>query len=144
MTLCDGPATVEIIGRCDDGADDSLVSPKLAQHGACQGIGKLTAIQPVKFQVAITHVSEDEGESKWFTFSRTWTMPRTVLHLSAGKLELRHISFLVAYEDLRCEELLIGLLVFQLLRVDTRTVLEQQLLQLADADCSEINPLPPQ
>lgn len=54
---------------------------------------------------------------------------RTVLQLSAGKPALSNITFLVAHNNLSWEELFIGLPFLQHLRVDIRTVPEQQLPQ---------------
>lgn len=67
-------------------------------------------------------------------------MSGTFFYLSAKKLALFHIISLIADEYHSSEELSIGLSVLQHPHLDTRTVLEQRLPQLKNADCSEINP----
>lgn len=44
-----------------------------------------------------------------FNVSRLCKVPRLVMDLTAGRLALNNVSFLVADEDLACEDLLIGL-----------------------------------
>ena len=105
VTVSDGRESITATARCDDGSDDSLVSPKLAERAAVKGIGKITAIEPVRLNVALK--TGDEAQS--FFVSRTWVAPRTVLQLSSGQLALANVTFLVADDDLACEELIIGL-----------------------------------
>jgi transposase InsO family protein len=134
VTVADGKATFNGTGRCDDGSDDSIVSRKLAEAAVLRGVGKFTPITAVRLSVALK--SGDEAEQ--FSFSRTWTVPRLVLHLAAGQLALLNVTFLVADDELSCEDLLIGLPVLQHLRVDTRTLLENQRAALDGADCSSV------
>lgn len=74
-------------------------------------------------------------EAQIFTFSRTCTAPRTVQKLSSVRMALLNIKFLVAYADLTCEDLLIGLPVLRHLRIDTKTLLEINLSSLDRIDC---------
>lgn len=60
------------------------------------------------------------------------------MHLASGQLGLAHISYLVADDDLACEELLIGLPVIKQLQIDTRTLLETNRAVLHGSDCSHI------
>ena len=67
VTVSDGRESITATARCDDGSDDSLVSPNLAERAAVQGIGKITATEPVRLNVALK--TGDEAQS--FSFSRT-------------------------------------------------------------------------
>lgn len=135
MTLSDGRASLDVTGRCDDGSDDSLVSPGTAEKAALKGIGKLTAIEPVMLQVALK--KSDAAESLRFSWS--WVLPRTVLHLPSGKFALTNISFLVPDDELACEGLIIGSPVLKHLLVDPRTLLDSNRLALDGADCSTVD-----
>lgn len=105
MTVSDGNELMISKGLTDDGSDESIVSPKFAERVVLNGIGKMTKIDSVKLQVALNNSSEAQS----FTFSRTWTPPRTVLPLYTGTLALVNETFLVANDDLAAEDLLIGL-----------------------------------
>lgn len=134
LRISDGLACIEATGRCDDGSDDSLVSPTLAERAALRGIGKLDKIPPTRLQVAL----KKGPKAHTFSFSRTWTAPRTVLQLPSGQLALMNIKFLVADDELACEELLIGRPVLEHLKVDTNTLLDTNRSVLDGVDCSEI------
>ena len=121
ITVFDGQVSVSISGRCDDGSDDSIVSARVAEQAAIKGIGKISTIEPVRLQVALKTGKNDKAQT--FRFSRSGMVPRTVLHLSAGQLALINVSFLIADDDLTCEDLLIGLPVLRHLQVDTKTLL---------------------
>ena len=122
------------IARCDDGSDDSLVTPKIAGAAVLRGIGKFKTIKPVHLLVALR-----KGEdSKPFTFSHSWTVPRTALHLSSGLLALVNVTYLVADDTLNCEDLLIGRPVLLHLQVDSRTLLENNRSLLDGTDCSQV------
>ena len=134
VQLADGSASLMATGRCDDGADDTIVSPKIAEQAAIEGIGKMSRIKPVVLQVALT----DGGKPQTFTMSRTWTCPRVILHLAAGKLALLNVKFLVADGDLATGDLIIGLPVLRHLKVDTRTLLERNRKSLDGTDCAVV------
>lgn len=134
VTLCDGNECMAAQGRADDGSDESIVSSTVAEKAVLNGIGKLTKIDPVFLQVALKQ--GDNAEK--FTFSRTWTPPRTVLQLLVGPLALVNVTYLVADADLAAESLLIGLPVLQHLGVDTKTLLEERRDRLDGADCSAV------
>lgn len=134
VTIAESDKTLAATGRCDDGSDDSIVSPELAERAVLAGIGTLKAIPTVRLQVAL----KAEAEAQVFSFSRRWTCPRTILHLAAGQLALCNISFLVAEDDLACEDMLIGLPVLQHLKVDTKTLLENNRATLDGVDCSKV------
>ena len=134
ITVSDGNAWLDSQGRCDDGSDDSIVSPALAEKAVIRGIGKITAIKPVYLQVAL----KDGEEAQKFSFSRSWNALRTVLQLASGQLALANITYLVADSGLACEDLLIGLPVLQHLQVDTKTLLENNRAILNGADYSSV------
>lgn len=134
VKISDGTESVTASGRADDGSDESIVSPKVAENAVLNGIGKFKKIPPISLQVAL----KDGDDPQKFTFSRTWTPPRTVLLLSAGPLALVNVTFLVADADLSVEDLLIGLPVLQHLGVDTKTLLEERRDLLDGSDCSSI------
>lgn len=74
----------------------------------------MSAITPIHVQVALkSGITVDE-----FTFSRDWSVPRTVFQLSAGHLALSNITFLVPDDSLACEDLLIGYPVLKNLKID--------------------------
>lgn len=104
------------MGRCDDGSDESISSPALAQAAVLKVIGRMTAIAPVHIQVSL----KDSGKPATFTFSRTWLVPRLVLQLSAGHMALLNVTFLVADDDTACKDLLVGLPVLRHLGIDVR------------------------
>lgn len=79
-------------GRTDDGSDESIIASKLVQSAVCRGIGEMIPIYPISFQAAL----KDGKEAKMFFFSRSFTVPRTVLYLAAGPSELVNMTFLVA------------------------------------------------
>eukprot|EP00178_Gracilaria_changii_P000257 TRINITY_DN1027_c0_g1_i1.p2 TRINITY_DN1027_c0_g1~~TRINITY_DN1027_c0_g1_i1.p2 ORF type:complete len:1106 (+),score=114.18 TRINITY_DN1027_c0_g1_i1:5972-9289(+) len=136
ITVSDGMTSIPTSGRCDDGSDDSIVSPKLAEAAALKGVGKITAIDKVSLPVALKKDGKQDAER--FTFSRTWTVPRTILHLASGTLALMNISFLISDDDLACEHLLIGEPVLHHLRVDTHTLLDNNRFALNGSDCSTV------
>lgn len=120
--------------RAEDGSNDLIVSSQIAELAVLNGIGRVSKIQPVWLQVAIIIGADDEA----FTFSRTWTLPRTVLKLSAGPLVLLCLKYHVADSDLAAEELFISLLVLQFLGIDTKTILEERRDLLDDSDRSTV------
>lgn len=135
IVVSDGTTSLNGTGRCDDGSDDSIASPTIAQDAVLKGIGRLEAITPVAIQVALT--ASDKPES--FTFSRVWKVPRLVMELSAGRLALNNISFLVADANLSCEDVLVGHPVLKHLGIDSRTLLERNRASLDGTDCSTVD-----
>jgi len=134
IDLESGISSTTITGQCDDGSDDSLASPDVANNAVLNGIGSFKKIQPVKFEVALTR----DKQPQEFTFSKVWTVPRTVLHLSSGKLAVLNISFLVADDDLTAGGILIGRPVLRHMRVDTKTLLESNRDALDGIDCANV------
>ena len=130
MILSDGLASLERHGICDDGSDDTIVSPKLAETAVLKGIGKLKAITPITLSVAL----KSQTEAETFSFSRSWTVPRTVLQLSSGQLALTNVTFLVADNELTCEDILIGNPLLKHLKIYMRTLLEENRAQLDGSD----------
>ena len=92
----------------------------------------MRCITPVRLQVALK--AGDEAQS--LCFSRTWTTPRTVLHLASGRLALRNVTYLVADDECACGDFLIRLPVLRHLKVDTRTLLETNRASLDGTDCT--------
>lgn len=121
-----------MLGQCDDGRDDSLSSPTIANKSLLSGIVTISKIQPVQLQVALKKGSEAQN----FTFSRIWYVPRTVLRLYSGRLAFMNIDYVVADADLASEGLLIGRPVHEHMRVDTKTLLGANSALLDITDCS--------
>ena len=132
VQLAERSASLIATGRCDDGADDTIVSPKIAQRAAIEGIGRMSRIKPVVLQVALT----DGGKPQTFTMSCTWTCPRVILHLAGGKLALLNVKFLVADGDFATGDLIIGFPALRHLKVDTRKLLERNRKSLDGTDCA--------
>lgn len=134
LTIQNVQATLNVVKRCDDGSDETLASKELVEKAALWGIDKLKTNSTVSLKVALTKKSA----SAEFFFSRAWTVPSTILHLFPGRLALKIITFLVADDDgvMVCEDLLFGLPVLRLLRVDTKTPLEANIHSLDGAECS--------
>lgn len=80
IMLWDGRATINVVGRCDDSSDDLIVLLLVAKAVVVKGIEKMCSIESTKLQVALKTGSVAET----FTFSRTWTAARTILHLAVG------------------------------------------------------------
>lgn len=132
IVVSDGRVSLNGNGRCYDGSDDSIASPVLPQNAILKGIGRFEAIEPVSTQVALTNTKKAES----FNFSRLWKVPRLVMELSAGRLAINNVSFLVTDDDLACEDPLIGLPVLRHLGIDSRTLLERNCAMLDGTDCS--------
>lgn len=62
-----------------------------------------------------------------------------MLKLSASRLALANVSFLVDDDDLSCENLLVGFPVLHHLGIDSSTLLERSWVTLDGTDCSSIN-----
>lgn len=135
IIISDGNVSVQGTGRCDDGSDETIASPSIAEKAVLKGIGRFEAITPVSIQVALTSSTEPET----FTFSRKWLAPRIILELSTGRLALRNVSFLVADAHLSCEDILLGYPVLQHLGIDSRTLLERNRSILDGTDCSPVS-----
>lgn len=107
-------------GRRNDGSDEIIASPKLAQVALDQGIGQISAIKPATVHVAL----KDASTSSPFSFSRVWQAPRVVLKLPAGQMTLLNVSFLVADDYMVCKDLLVGLPVLRHVDIESRTLIE--------------------
>lgn len=94
-------------------------------------MGKFTEITPVSLRVAR---KKDKNPDK-FTFCRTWTPPRTVIHLSAGQMALVIVTYTVSNSERTAEDLLIGLPILQHLGIDSKSLLEERSDQLDGSDC---------
>lgn len=110
-----------------------LVSPHITNKAVLDGIGSFNKIDPVRFEVALTKYNPQS-----LIFSKFWTVPRTVLHLSSGKLVVLNVSFLVAGDDLTVGGILIGRPVLEHMRADTKTLLESNRASLNGTDCAEV------
>lgn len=62
--------------------------------------------------------------SETFLFSGPWTVRSAVLHLSAGFMVVKNITYLVADHSTSCEDLLIAFLALPPISVDARKLLE--------------------
>lgn len=131
MILSDESTALNVIDRCEDGSDYSLAYLRVAESSVLRGIGKIKWTDTVKIQVALR-----QGDSaQTFKFLYTWSIPRTVLILSSERLALRNISFLVADDNLACEDILIGCPVLQHIRIDSKTLLNSNYCALDGTDC---------
>lgn len=115
MTLKDDSATLPCIRTYDDGADESIGSPRLAKSAVLSANGKCKKIFPVTMQVAL----KEAPEAQTLTFSREWSVPRIVLHLSVVPRNLPNVSFLVSDSEMAENDLLIGQPVFKHLGIDS-------------------------
>lgn len=95
MTVQDARTTLEVVGSYDDGGEETLDSKELAVKATLKGIGILEAIENVHLNVTLPK----KDEAAELPFSRAWTVPIAVLHLSSGRLSLKNIKFLVADYD---------------------------------------------
>lgn len=86
----DGAESEKVKNLADDGADESTVSPRIAESTVLNVIGKMKKISPAILQIAL----KDSSEAEQFTFSRIWTAPRTVLKLAARSLALLNVDYL--------------------------------------------------
>lgn len=134
VTFTDGDNTLTAEGRSYDGSDESITSAQVAENSFHNGIAKIKEIAPVSLQVVLKKCSDAEAS----TFSRSWTPPRTILHLSVVTLEILNVTYHVADAYLAVESLLIELPVLQHLGIDTKTLLEERRDILDGADCSTI------
>lgn len=132
MSLSENNTVLDLKGRCDDGNDDSIASPCKAEKAVLKGIEKLKAVPTVSVQVAL----RKEGEGNIFTFSRSWTVFRSALHLLSGLLALLNITFLVSGDDLVCEDILIGYPDLKHLRIDSNTLQDVIRSTLDGTDCN--------
>lgn len=135
IIVSDGSASLKGTVRCDDGSDDSIAPPKVANEAVLKGIERFETIIPVSIQLALTSTEQPEA----FTFSRLSKIPRLVLELSAGHLALNNISFLVADANILYEDLLVGYAVLKHLGIDFRALLEQNREILGGIDCSPVD-----
>lgn len=127
VLLKDGDASETTVGRLDDGVDDSLVCPLVAESAALKGIGPLRKIKPAKLQVCLS--KEKVGQN--FSFYRRWEIPELIMEMNSGKMAL-HVS----------EPLVIGNHVLRHLKVDTNTIIDSKLPELSGTDCSSVgNPI---
>lgn len=133
--MSNGREEIDSSSRCDDGSDDSIVSSSLAEIAVAKGIGKMTSIDKLSLAVALKKKNANSAQA--FQFSRKWTVPRTILHLTSGNLALLNICLLVADDNLACENLFIGQPVLHHLRVDTYTLLDNNRFALNSSECSE-------
>lgn len=85
--------------------------------------------------VSLKVALKEGDEAEKFTFSLTWTPPRTKLELAAGPLALVNITFSVADADLAVEDFLTGFPVLQNLGVDKETLLQDRRDLFEGASC---------
>lgn len=71
IIIYDGDTSLTAFNRCDDGRNESLVAPCIAEKAALQGIGKHLPVDLVRNKAAI----KKERTEKSFSFSKTWTPP---------------------------------------------------------------------
>lgn len=106
----------------------------LAQAAVLKGVRRFRAVEKVSKQVAFTSQTEPEIS----TFSVAWKVPRIIFELSAGRLALKIVSFLVADAGLFCENLRFEFPVLRHLGIDSRTLLERNRATIGGTTCSDI------
>lgn len=134
MTLSDDCASLVVVGRSNDGSDDSIASPRVAEASVLKGIGRMKSIDPVTVQMSL----QQSDAVQYFIFFRSWCIARTTLHLSSGRLVLHNISLLVENDELACEDLLIGYPVLQHPGIDSKTLLESNSSALDGTNCQSV------
>ena len=98
-----------------------------------RGICNVTAIKTVHLKVALKKGEDAQS----FPFLGSWTASRTLPHLESRQLALANVSIFVAGEAVACEDLLVGVPVFQGLQVGPRT-LEGNRAILDGFNCSHV------
>lgn len=58
MTIQDVRTTLDIVGHCNDGSNETLASKEYAEKATFKGIGKLEAIPTVSLKVELTKKCE--------------------------------------------------------------------------------------
>lgn len=119
--------------RCNEGTGESLLSLSLSELPALSGVQKLKNINPVTFQATL----KDKPEPQNFNLSRKRTVPRLLLHLSVGPLDLS-ASILCCSRRRKYTEYkpLIRRAALNYLGVDSETMLESNRAQLNDTSCT--------
>lgn len=74
-----------------------------------------------------------------FTFSGKLNVPYLVLVISEGRVALQNVRFLFADDYIRCENILIGLPMLELLGIASRTLKERNRTVFDGADCASVN-----
>lgn len=82
----------------------------------------MVSIGPVIIQAAIGQ----DSKAQTFTFSPEWSVLGLILNLPADQIAVLNISFFVADAEFLCEDLLASSLVLRYMRIDSRSLLEQQ------------------
>lgn len=118
--------------RGDDGSYENIANQAVAEKAVLQGVGSIEWTPKVRLKVAL----KKEGESTVCMFSQAWSVSSTVLHLSVDQLALRNIKGLVSDGKVESEDVPIGLPVLRNLRVDTKTLLEENGEALNGTYCS--------
>lgn len=93
----------------------------------------------VKSKKVTVHIAfNNNDQTQQFISSRSWIVPRFVLHLADGQIALPNVKFLAADDDLAGEYLLIGSSVLQHLDIDFKNMLENNRSALDGTECSGI------
>lgn len=92
ILFSDFGASLKDTGQFDDGIEKSIESPNPALYAVIEGIVAISKINPIASQVSIQGASEPS----MFLVSSVLLVPRVVLQLLAGNMELVNISFVVA------------------------------------------------
>lgn len=132
MTVRNNAARMDVAGRCNDGKGVLLPSPRIAKSAVLKDFECFIAISSFTVRAAL-HEGEDALS---FLFSRSWLMPRIILHLTSGELALCLVLFWVSHNDLVCKDLSIGLTVLQHLRIDRKTLPENSRSELESIACA--------
>lgn len=135
MIVAAGAATLQVSGRCDDGADDSVVSKSLAEKAVAIGIGN---IQQIPQTEVLMPVLNNDQKPISISCNKVWKVPRTILQVISGPLAPCNVSHLVINGELAPEQLLIGRHVLKHLGVDATTLLDKNRLSLDGNDCIDV------
>lgn len=119
-TLKENGATIPCVGRCYDGASESIVSLCLKESTVLIYIGNMKIIKPVTVEVA----PWDAKEAQIFTFSKEWAVPHIVFPSFIWSPALLNMTFLVADTYLAENDLLIGQTVLKRFGIEADAMIE--------------------
>lgn len=95
----------------------------MEQSAVVKGVGRMSYIAPIRILVGLRDLKGGSKQPAPFKFSRHWYVPNIVLHISAGKMDLLQLTFLVASYETECKNIIIGYPVLRHFNIDSRTLL---------------------
>lgn len=91
IVISDGNVSAKGKHRCDDGSDETIASPNISEKAVLKAISRFEAITPIAMHEALSNSAQPET----FPFLRKWGVPRVDMELSAGRIALHIVTFLV-------------------------------------------------